>query len=183
VDKINGLPFVRAYWVVPGRVAAGNYPGDRNAEEAASKLAGLLESGLNTVINLMPVDESDRDGEPFVPYEDQFAEIAAANQTEVTCLRYPIADLSVPSPQQMRLILDAIDQSLARNSGVYVHCRAGIGRTGTVVGCFLIRHGLASGESVLERLAQLRSGIPGAEVASPETEYQIAMVTGWREGE
>jgi hypothetical protein len=113
VDKINGLPFVRAYWVVPGRVAAGNYPGDRNAEEAASKLAGLLESGLNTVINLMPVDESDRDGEPFVPYEDQFAEIAAANQTEVTCLRYPIADLSVPSPQQMRLILDAIDQSLA----------------------------------------------------------------------
>ncbi|MGH8322482.1 MAG: ADP-ribosylglycohydrolase family protein, partial [Steroidobacteraceae bacterium] len=64
---------------------------------------------------------------------------------------------------------------------VYVHCRAGIGRTGMVVGCFLVEHGLA-GEAALEELNRLwqhceRSQIWGS---VPETDEQTAYVRSWK---
>ena len=56
----------------------------------------------------------------------------------------------------MTAILDAIDTSLTGGRLVYVHCWGGVGRTGTVVGCWLLRHGLATRDAVLDTLAQLR---------------------------
>jgi protein tyrosine phosphatase len=53
-------------------------------------------------------------------------------------------------------VLDFIDAELAAERPVYVHCFGGIGRTGTVVGCWMIRHGLASKGDVTRVLARLR---------------------------
>ena len=49
----------------------------------------------------------------------------------------------------------------AEGGTVYVHCWGGIGRTGTVVGCWLVRHGLDEGDAIA-RIAALRSEIGGA---------------------
>ena len=40
----------------------------------------------------------------------------------------------------MLAVLDAIDIALCEGHGVYIHCWGGVGRTGTVVGCWLKRH-------------------------------------------
>ena len=72
----------------------------------------------------------------------------------------------------MARILDSIDASLAAGEVVYVHCLAGIGRTGTVIGCYLVRHGL-SGEEALARVEALRG-------AGPETPEQRELVRSWR---
>src|SRR6476661_8703202 len=72
------------------------------------------------------------------------ADLAARDGVNGSCQRFAIPDVSVPSEPLMRATLDHIDAELAANRGVYVHCFGGIGRTGTVIGCWLLRHGLAS---------------------------------------
>lgn len=177
------LPFDRSYWVIPGRFLAGFYPGDQNAQVARDKLNALLECGVQRVINLMAVDETNDGGDPFFAYEGELVSLAAENQLQVTCQRFPIRNQDVPTRQQMRLILDAVDQSLANGEVVYVHCWGGRGRTGTVVGCFLARHQLALGRGVVEKIAALRSRMPDRMCPSPESESQIRMVSEWRVGE
>ena len=53
-------------------------------------------------------------------------------------------------------ILDAIDDSVKVGKPVYVHCWGGVGRTGMVIGCWLLRHGLAKSSDVLDMLMRLR---------------------------
>ena len=61
-------PFDRSYWVIPGKLLAGTYPGDKDPAEARRKLQGLLDCGVRHVINLMEKDEVDHSGRLFVPY-------------------------------------------------------------------------------------------------------------------
>ena len=60
---------------------------------------------------------------------------------------------------------------------VYVHCYGGIGRTGTVVGCWLIEQG-AAGDDPIATIAELRANIRFRR-PSPETREQVAFVRGW----
>jgi protein-tyrosine phosphatase len=98
----------------------------------------------------------------------------------VSISRHPIRDMDIPSPKRLREILDEIDAALAARRSVYLHCRAGIGRTGTVVGCYLIRHGLATRETVFDRIAELRKETPTAAIPSPEAESQRMVIKSWR---
>ncbi len=93
---------------------------------------------------------------------------------------HPIPDMGTPTAGRMMRILDDIDD--ARNAGdvVYVHCWGGVGRTGAVVGCWLVRHGLDGGDAI-GRIAALRADIAG-ERPSPETPAQTDLVRGWRRG-
>jgi ADP-ribosyl-[dinitrogen reductase] hydrolase len=61
-----------------------------------------------------------------------------------------------------------------------VHCRAGIGRTGTVVGCWLVEQGLA-GEDALDELNRLWQQCERSQVwiSIPETEAQVEYVRRW----
>jgi hypothetical protein len=53
-----------------------------------------------------------------------------------------------------------------------------VGRTGTVVGCFLIEEGVPPSE-VLAHLAQLRAETDRSQRVSPETQAQCDFITGW----
>ena len=104
--------------------------------------------------------------------------------------RYPIRDVYIPTEELMVEILDAIDDDLASGHNVYVHCWGGVGRTGTVVGCWLIRHGYATADDVLEMISDLRIGDAGRGPnagrgetrESPETLEQVDFVVGWEHG-
>src|SRR5690606_41460522 len=71
----------------------------------------------------------------------------------------------------LRLIAEAEERGR-----VYVHCWGGVGRTGTVVGCLLLDRGLATGDDVLYRLAELRAGTRKGRRPSPETPAQIEVL-------
>lgn len=173
------VPIHRSYWVEKEKLLAGAYPGSPDAEKAAVKLSRLFNCGIRHIINLMEPDETDHKGKSFKPYDDLFIEIAGKYNIPVKCTRYPIVDLSVPDAETMAAILDEIDHAAANHRPVYVHCRGGIGRTGTVVGCYLIRHRLANTDNVLDRIQRLRQYDPTSHIVSPETRQQINMVKKW----
>ena len=169
-------PIPNSYWVVQGRFAAGEYPGAVDPGVAASKVRAVLEAGIDCFIDLIEEGE-------LLPYRYIVDEEAGRLGRNVEWVRHPIADVSVPNgPGEMAGILDAIDSVLAEGRSVYVHCWGGVGRTGTVVGCWLVRHG-RTGDGALAELGKLWQGVEKSPYrpVSPETREQHEYVRQWAE--
>ena len=175
------LPFNRAYWAAPDRLLAGCYPGDPDHEEAQRKLQGLINCGVSLVISLMGSNEVGIGGKPFVDYRAPLEGLARKSARLIQFERLPIRDMDVPTVAQMQKILDTIDKANAGGQVVYVHCWGGKGRTGTVIGCYLARHGLAVGEAALNRLNELKKAAPFDFGRVPQTPAQCAFVRNWRQ--
>ena len=179
---MHKIPFSRSYWVLPGKFLAGYYPGDRWKKVMEQKMSGLLDCGIRRIINLMEPDERDHEGFLFREYEPVLKHLTDGG-CPVECCRMPIRDLDVPSPDFMVHILNRIDDAREKDQPVYIHCWGGRGRTGTVVGCWLIRHGIAEEKTVLEKISELRRFDPRAHFPSPEMPDQIRMVLSWKKGQ
>ena len=169
-------PISNSYWVRPGRLLAGEHPGAWDDRQSRPRLRQLLEAGVTFFLDLTEAGEYGLE-----PYVNLLRDEAVALGREVEHRRMPIQDRGTPTSGQMTHILDSIDAALATGQTVYVHCYAGIGRTGTVVGCFLVRDG-KSGQAALEEIARLRREIPSGWATSPETGAQRRMVRDWPEG-
>ena len=170
-------PITDSYWVQPGQLLAGEYPGDWNDDMSREKLRLLLNVGVGLFVDLTQAGEYGLE-----PYSPALEEEATAIGHKVEHQRMSIRDHGTTTSEGMAHILDTIDAALAEGKTVYVHCYAGIGRTGTVVGCYLVRHGM-SGEEALEEIARLRRDISDGWITSPETATQRGMVRGWPVGE
>ncbi len=173
------VPFPRSYWVIPGLLLAGEFPGARDENEAGQKLKALADAGIRHVVNLMEERETDRAGKPFEPYNTVLEELGRGRGAEISCVRFPVPDLGVPSPETMRDVLNSIDEAIRVGKPAYVHCWGGVGRTGTAVGCFLVRHGMADDSNVLYAIRRLRKNDPTASRPSPETAAQAGMARSW----
>lgn len=176
-------PLQRSYWVIPGRLLAGEYPGAKDPREANERIKSLFDSGIRHIINLMEPDETDHAGKPFMPYENILTDLGKNSHGNTSCVRFPIRDLGITSPTQMINILNSIDEAISSGKPVYVHCWGGVGRTGTVVGSFLIRHGMANSDNVLDIISHLRKDDPKASRTSPETGEQVKFIKTWHQHE
>jgi protein-tyrosine phosphatase len=170
-------PILESYWVEPERFLAGEYPAYAYGEPMRQRLDAFLDFGITTFIDLTDPDE-------LPPYLPLLAEQARYYESEVQHKRFAISDHNAPTPEVMQSILDEIDASLAEGHKIYLHCWGGIGRTGTVVGCYLVRHGL-SGQEALERLAEWWQEVPKSRIwpYTPETQEQIEFVLHWDESD
>ena len=45
-------PIAESYWVIPGRLLAGKYPGGKNLQELERRLGALLDAGFNAFLDL-----------------------------------------------------------------------------------------------------------------------------------
>lgn len=170
---MNEHPIPDSYWVQPGALLAGEYPGALDDAEAAAKVAALLTAGVTVFVDL--TQEGEHGLRPYFPLAQQ---LAAARGQPVVHRRRAIRDMDVTTPEQLTAILDEIDGALAQGAVVYVHCYGGIGRTGTVAGCWLVRHG-QTGAAALATIAARRRNTPDGWRQSPETEAQMQMVLTW----
>ena len=160
-----------SFWVLSKRVLAGEHPAGSDRGLTRSRLAALLERGIRTFIDLTKPDERE-------PYDELLIEEASARDLRVAYHRVEIRDHDVPTLERMTTILGLIDEALERDAPVYVHCWAGIGRTGTVVGCWLTARG-RSADQALQEIARLRRRTVYYDVRSPETDDQVAFVRAW----
>ena len=169
-------PSENSYWVIPGRFAAGEYPGALKPRQAAVRLNNLFDEGIDYFIDLTQPGELE-------PYDGVLEDEGRRRGLTVGWERHPIVDMSIPhSLEQMIGILDAIDAALEGGKTVYVHCWGGVGRTGTVVGCWLVRHG-RTGEAALARIDEWWQGMEKIwrHPRSPERRIQIEYVRDWVE--
>ena len=151
---------------LPGRygvdhaLIAGGYP------DTPEAVGSLERDGVTLFVDLT---------HPSDPLPDYAPWIVAGQR-----IGHPIPDMGTPTAGRMMRILDDIDAARDAGGTVYVHCWGGVGRTGAVIGCWLMRHGLDDGDPIA-RIAELRAEIAG-DRPSPETPGQARLVRGWRRG-
>ncbi len=167
------LPHANCYWVLPGRLMAGEYPAGWDEPSTRERLRRYLECGVSCFLDLTEPGELE-------PYEALLIDEAGQLALAVRYERLPVRDFQAPSREGMAVILDRIDAALAAGEVVYVHCWGGVGRTGTVVGCHLVRQGF-TGEAALGRLAEWWNAVEkrSRHPRTPETPAQVAMILEW----
>jgi len=142
-----------------GRLIAGRHPCARGPDNARLEVEELLEAGVTLFVDLTQSGELD-------PY-------AGLVVPPARYVNRPIRDFSTPTPVDLVAILDEIDVELDAGGLVYVHCWAGCGRTGVVVGSWLVRHG-AEPNDALRRVAEARG------LGCPQTLEQRLVVLAWK---
>lgn len=177
----DGRPLPNSYRVGDVPLYAGEYPFALDAGEGRVRLGRCLDAGIRTFIDLTtPADLLE-------PYQETLAQLAAERGLAVRYHRVQVADMDVPSsPAVMRHVLDLIDAELGEGRAVYFHCWGGVGRTGTVAGCHLVRQGL-SGPDALDRVGRLFATMSPSKVekhratGAPQTPRQRDYVLNWLE--
>ena len=163
---------VQHYQVQEG-LFAGEYPGSFAAEITADRLEQLIAKGVGSFIDLTtPVDRL----EPYEPAFPQFKD------SDLRRFAHEIPDMSIPStPAVMRGILDRIRSELEAGRTCYVHCWGGIGRTGTVIGCWLKESGMDSRAALDEVQQRYFTGMEKSAIHpnSPQTPVQVRYVRNW----
>ena len=139
----------RGGWVAPGVLGCA-YPRTERA------LAALSGSGVRLLINLH--------GRPHDP--------ARLERHGLRELHLPVKDFAAPSPAQVERAVGAILEALEAGEAAAVHCGGGLGRTGTVLACYLAS---SEGLEAAEAVRQVRELRPG----SVETPAQLAAVRTW----
>ena len=196
VSIIPPRPTPFSYWVVPQRLLAGEYPGSlitlrpkrtvrtifdaclallahgpRGLKGNRRKLRSLIGAGTTLFLDLTEEGE-------LPSYEGLLREEAHRLGVSVEYQRVPVKDRTTATRKQMSEALDAIDRVVDSGGTAYVHCMRGIGRTGLVAGCYLVRWGM-TGHQALDEIRKLRKGLLNSWARSPETDAQRQMVLEW----
>src|SRR5262245_25008061 len=89
-NRMSNTPIDDSYWLVPGRLLAGEYPGAKTKTEARRKLRSFLDVGVNFFLDLTEEDEG------LEPYAPLLQEEAISRDRGVVYQRLPIPDMDVP---------------------------------------------------------------------------------------
>lgn len=90
---------------------------------------------------------------------------------------FPIADMGVPSLPQLGAVLACITTARAAGESIYLHCAAGIGRSGLVVCAWLMYNGAAMADA-LAQIHTLRAHTEHP-AAVPESALQAMFLAAW----
>jgi len=96
------------------------------AQPESGGIKKLAELGIKTIVNLRGEDERTR------------AEEADAKALGLRYYSVPMPGLSRPSDEQVARVMAILDSE--ENWPVFVHCKRGADRTGTIIGCYRIAH-------------------------------------------
>lgn len=186
-------PIPNSYWATPLLLAC-EYPWaptppllrfipkcSSKPQTVTQKLDLLLAAGVRTFIDLTEAGELS----PYFPHQlnehVSLANIDISNPAQrIEYHQFPIHDRSLPeSVDYVYKILDVLRDNEKRGRITVVHCRGGIGRTGLVVGCWLVECGVAKdGDEALRMIAEEWKTVEKCRrfPCSPETGPQFEFV-------
>ncbi len=138
-------------WQVKGEVAGVAYPRTETA------LVMLKRQGIRALLSLA---EDALPPERLVAYDLQVEHV-------------PIPDFHAPTIPQVEQAIAIIERFLAENRPVAVHCGAGLGRTGTILACYLVWRGVSAQDAI--------EGVRSLQPGSIETPKQKAVVRAYEQ--
>ena len=110
-------------WLIPNKIAALSYP------ESQDAFALLYKSGIRALLNLTEV--------PTPP-----------NIVDIVIIHIPIEGFTAPTLTQVKLAISTIQAYLNKDMPIGVHCVAGLGRTGTILACYLANQGMPADKAI-----------------------------------
>jgi protein-tyrosine phosphatase len=130
------------YWLDgpwPGKLAVAPRP--RGGDWLEDDIASWKRAHIDAVVSLLTPDE-ERD----MDLRDEGAEVRTQGMDFTS---FPIPDRQIPrSEAKWAEVLERVDQALSTGKNVLVHCRQGIGRSGLVAACLLVKKGMSPGAAV-----------------------------------
>lgn len=130
------------YWINgswPGRLAVGPRP--RGGDWLKDDIAGWKRADIDAVLSLLTPDE-ERD----LDLRNEAGELRALGMSFTSL---PIPDRQIPkSESKLTEVLESVTRDLSAGKNVLVHCRQGVGRSGLVAACLLVKKGMSPGAAV-----------------------------------
>ena len=169
-------PLGESYWVEPGLLLAGEHPGHWDEGVARRRVAALLDAGIRLFVDLSaPTD-------PVHPYKSVLEKLCCARGLYAEHLSVPLRADAVPDhAEDVVYVLSEIQFTLESGERVYVHCGDGVGRTGMVMGCWLVERGFDPG-GALDELARRFAAMNKASSYhyTPTSALQAEWVEAWQ---
>ena len=137
-------------WLIPQRLAGMARP-----SESREALARLREAGIGAVVSL-----TER------PLPDRLIE-----ESGLVYLHLPIANYAPPLPEQVERFIEFCRENIAAGRAVAVHCLAGLGRTGTMLACYLVSQGMDPYQAIDTIRASRPNSIETAEQEAAIVQY------------
>ncbi len=85
------------------------------------------------------------------PLEDEWIK-------DVSYLHVNSNDMGVPEFNDLVFAIDFMHRKIEENKPVMVHCLAGLGRTGTLLACYLIKYENMSADDAVQKVREERPG-------------------------
>ena len=110
------------------------------ADHLHETLTSLKRGGIGRVVSLLSGDET---------RELKLGEEGAlCAELGLAFTSFPIADYDIPEPAGFSSLIGAVKNDLDAGVNLAVHCKAGIGRSGTLACCILKTYGFDSDEAI-----------------------------------
>ena len=141
-------------WVIEGKLAGMGRPGS-SLSDLGQDLRLLAEEGISAIVTLT---EDTLKPEPL--------EAAGFEHIHI-----PVWDMSAPSQGDIQRFVQFVSSLLEAGRAVSVHCAMGLGRTGTMLACYLVYSGMDAHQAI----GLVREKRPG----SIETNDQVDAVAAY----
>ena len=144
----------KLFWLAgpwKGKVVLAARP--RGGDWLEDDVVDWKRAGVQSVLSLLTREENSELG-----LRDEGREV---QRQGLEFSSFPIPDLQVPrSESKLGEVLDKVAGNLSSGKNVLIHCRQGIGRTGLVAACLLVKSSMSPGAAVEAASAARGMSVP-----------------------